>query len=132
MSINKIQQQASNQGGVAPKTSNKELGKDAFLQLLTTQLRYQDPLRPMEDKDFIAQMAQFSSLEQMQNLNLSFNLLRGAELIGRTITAKLTDSRGQETIISGMVTAAQKVDGQVKLTVNDQLVSLDQVVEVSL
>ncbi|AVX20768.1 flagellar basal-body rod modification protein FlgD [Carboxydocella sporoproducens DSM 16521] len=131
MTISKVQQ-TTNQGGVAPKANNKDLGKDAFLQLLTTQLRYQDPLRPMEDKDFIAQLAQFSSLEQMQNLNLNVNLLRGTELLGKTVKAKLTDEKGQERVISGLVTAAQKVDGQVKLTVNDQVVSIEQILEVSL
>lgn len=51
---------------------NNDLDKDAFLRLLVTQLRSQDPLSPMEDREFIAQMAQFSSLEQMQNLNEAF------------------------------------------------------------
>lgn len=49
-----------------------DLDKNVFLRLLTTQLSNQDPLNPMEDKEFIAQMAQFSSLEQMQNLNKIF------------------------------------------------------------
>jgi len=49
------------------KTDN--LDKDTFLKLLVTQMQNQDPLNPMEDREFIAQMAQFSSLEQMQQLN---------------------------------------------------------------
>ncbi|SMP47251.1 flagellar hook capping FlgD N-terminal domain-containing protein [Anoxynatronum buryatiense] len=52
--------------------NNSVLDKDAFLRLLVTQLSNQDPLSPMEDREFIAQMAQFSSLEQMQNLNDSY------------------------------------------------------------
>lgn len=51
--------------------SKNDLDKDAFLRLLTTQLSNQDPLNPIEDREFIAQLAQFSSLEQMQNLNKS-------------------------------------------------------------
>lgn len=54
------------------KTQGGDLDKDAFLRLLVTQLQNQDPLSPMEDREFIAQMAQFSSLEQMQNLNKIF------------------------------------------------------------
>jgi len=77
------------------------LGKDDFLQLLLTKLQHQDPLKPMEDADFIAQLAQFSSLEQMNNIAegiqasnqwdflqmQSLNNAMAAGLIGREITA---------------------------------------------
>lgn len=48
---------------------SSELGKDAFLTLLTTQLQYQDPSSPVKNEDFVAQLAQFSSLEQLSSLN---------------------------------------------------------------
>lgn len=56
----------------------KDMGKEQFLQLLVTQLKNQDPLNPMEDQEFIAQMAQFSSLEQLVNLNTSMEGLTEA------------------------------------------------------
>lgn len=64
------------------KNDNKsnDLDKDAFLKLLTTQLANQDPLNPIEDKEFIAQLAQFNSLEQMQGLNKNITVL-GEELL---------------------------------------------------
>ena len=57
------------------KTRSTNLGKDDFLKLLMTQLQNQDPSNPMEDTQFIAQMAQFSSLEQMTNMNSTFENL---------------------------------------------------------
>ena len=50
-----------------------ELGKDAFLTLLVTQLQHQDPLSPQDNSEFIAQLAQFSSLEALQNLSTNTN-----------------------------------------------------------
>ena len=62
-----------------PEGGRNQLGKDDFLKLLTVQLRYQDPLNPMENTEFIAQMAQFSSLEQLQNMNAGLKQNLGAE-----------------------------------------------------
>ncbi|WP_107923078.1 flagellar hook assembly protein FlgD [Lysinibacillus parviboronicapiens] len=61
------------------ETGNSELGKDAFLQLLITQLANQDPTNPMDDREFIAQMAQFSSLEQMQNMTKGLEALLASQ-----------------------------------------------------
>ena len=61
-------------GSTSPAPSSS-LDKDAFLKLLVTQLKYQDPSKPMDDTQFISQMAQFSSLEQMQQMNAGFTTM---------------------------------------------------------
>ena len=72
--------------------NTKELGKDDFLKILITQLKNQDPLKPMEDKEFIAQMAQLSTLEQIKNLSSGFdsmsaeiNSSNALSLIGKNV-----------------------------------------------
>lgn len=80
------------------KTSS-ELGKDDFLKLLITQLSNQDPTNPMEDTQFISQMAQFSSLEQITNMNESFSRMAGmlnsaqaSTTLGKTVEISLGDT----------------------------------------
>ncbi|HEY4601559.1 MAG TPA: flagellar hook assembly protein FlgD [Cerasibacillus sp.] len=70
-----------------PKTRvpSPELGKDEFLKILMTQLQNQDPLNPMEDRDFIAQMASFSTLEQTMNMANSIETLVQSQLVSPVI-----------------------------------------------
>ncbi|AZO94043.1 flagellar hook capping FlgD N-terminal domain-containing protein [Halocella sp. SP3-1] len=74
------------------REDSNDLDRDAFFKLLTTQMTYQDPLNPMDNTQFISQMAQFSSLEQMENMNANMTqflriqgLSEGASLIGKTV-----------------------------------------------
>ena len=68
------------------KPRNDGLGRDAFLQLLVTQMSHQNPLQPQEDGAFIAQLAQFSSLEQLTNID---GTLKGmADAMGVILPAK--------------------------------------------
>lgn len=77
---------------------NSELGKDEFLSLLVTQLQYQDPLDPMDNSQFVAQLAQFSSLEQMTNLNSAYaDQSALIQSMNNNLTASFV---GQEVVVS--------------------------------
>lgn len=108
------------------------LGKDDFLNLLVTQLRYQDPLNPTDDKEFIGQMAQFSALEQMQNLNGSFTATKAYAMIGKSILANIVDPSTKETAeIAGNVTSVKLNNGKYYVVVRGTEVLVDDVVSVA-
>lgn len=120
-------QSSSTTGTSSTNKSNDDLGKDAFLNLLITQLRYQDPMSPMEDKDFIAQMAQFTSLEQMQNMNSSMQMSQASSLIGMQV--RWTDANSQQEL-SGIVQSVRMVNNEPKLLVGNTSITLKQVTAV--
>jgi len=104
------------------------------MQLLLTQMRYQDPLNPMEDKDFIAQLAQLNTLEQLEQLNESLsdfmgqqNLLRGADLIGKTIRGTTADGE----YVEGIVVAVHTSGTEVVVSLGDKGVPLKDVSQVT-
>jgi flagellar basal-body rod modification protein FlgD len=112
-------------------TAQAMLGKDDFLKLLLAQLSNQDPLRPMEDTEFIAQLAQLNTLEQTQQMNQHLvdlvateGLSQAFALLGQEVEA--VDSTYE--LISGSVTAAMLVDGQPWVTVGETHVPLSAVI----
>jgi len=111
-----------------------DLDKNAFLKLLITELRNQDPLSPTDDKEFIAQLAQFSSLEQMQQVNKAMEAFvsnqvafQAAGLLGRTVSATASDGSA----ISGKVDSVRFEKGTPILKVGDAEVPLENIMSIS-
>ncbi len=111
--------------GKAPKP---QLDKDDFLKLLVTQLQHQDPTAPVEDKEFIAQMASFSSLEQMTNMSQGFSKLTGllasseaAGFLGKTVEVQDGDAT-----LTGVVNEVVRGDHPL-IGINGKYYDLDQV-----
>ena len=107
------------------KTGNDSLDKDAFLQLLVAQMKYQDPLEPTSNTEYISQYATFSELEQMQNLSASMDLFRASSLVGQTVLLKVTDSSGRTVNVQGNVDYVVYEKNKAYLSVNGDLYSMD-------
>lgn len=110
-----------------PAVANRATGKSTldandFLRLLTVQLQSQDPMKPMEDMQFISQMASFTSLEQMRGLSEDFKAFTATErlvgaqnYIGRIVTVKTDDG-----VTTGEVTAVTIEEGKPMLTIGSK------------
>ena len=134
MQLTSISGAASVSADGASAAIEETLGKDAFLRLLITQIRYQDPLSPLDDREFIAQLAQFSSLEQMQEMNAGLGIVQqmsaatqALSLVGRQITAQ---EPGTADPIVGTVEAVSFRNGVPMLIVSGREVGLPWVAEV--
>ena len=113
-------------GGKVGGASVDELGKDEFLLLLLAQLKNQDPLEPMENTEFISQLAQLRTLEQIQELTTLFSMDQAAALIGKNVRA----TTGSGDVVEGCVNSVRLEDGEVILVLDDGEVRLSDVVEV--
>lgn len=116
----------------APPMSSGELN-DAFMQLLLAELQNQDPLNPVEDTEFISQLAQLNTLQAMEQLNytmaaytISSSLMQGTMLIGRTVEA--LDANGET--ITGVVTGVSLVNGILMLELGEASVPLGAVLSI--
>lgn len=129
--INAVGSSGSTSTTTTTSSSNDFLGKDAFLNLLVTELRYQDPLDPLKDRDFIAQMAQFSTLEQMQNLYRVSEIQQATTMIGCSVIAQEFHEGGLTETVYGQVTGVRNYSGQTYLMLDSgREVKSDQVISV--
>lgn len=107
------------------KTNTDGMDKDAFLQLLVAQMQYQDPLEPTSNTEYIAQYAQFSQVEQMQNMAASTDLARASSLVGEQVYIKTTNSQGTTDYIYGKVDYVVYENNKAYLSINESLYSLE-------
>ncbi len=105
----------------ASEEASNSLGKDAFLQLLVTQMQNQDPLEPTTDTEFVSQLATFSQLEQLQNLTTTFESSQAMTLVGQNVILATTDSSDNTNYISGTVDFVNVSGDKVQLSVGGNL-----------
>lgn len=113
---------ASSSYHASGKTDSKagsDLDKDAFLQLLVTQMKYQDPMNPGDSTEYMSQLAQYSSLEATMNIGGAIDKSNGLNLVGQYVIMNSTDSSGNETMVSGLVQYATVKNGEVMVSIND-------------
>lgn len=112
-------------------TNSSALDKDAFLQLLVAQMKYQDPLEPTSNTEYISQYATFSELEQMQNMSSTMELSRAASLVGQTVVVETTDANGETMSDMGVVDYISYENSKALVWINGSSYALDDVKEVA-
>jgi flagellar basal-body rod modification protein FlgD len=96
------------------------IDKDAFLKLLVTQMQYQDPLEPTSNTEYMSQMAQFSSVEQIQNLSSVMSSGQSMNLTGQYVILNVPDAAGNISQVSGLVDYVTMTDGKAYFHIGDE------------
>lgn len=124
--MKKYNQTTTQKAEAEAKASNTS-DKDMFLNLMVTQMQYQDPLDPQDNSEYLAQMAQFTTLEIMENLGFSSEMSQANSMIGKIITCTANDG----TELTGPVDGTKVIKGEVFLCVGDQDIELGKVKSVA-
>ena len=122
----KIVETASQSSMKKTKTSSSNgMDKDAFLQLLVAQMKYQDPLEPTSNTEFISQYAQFSQVEQLQNMASNMDLQRASQLVGQEVRVKTTNSSGDTNYVEGKVDYVAYENGKAYLSIDGNMYAME-------
>lgn len=116
----------------ASNTSSTPKGydKDSFLQLLVAQMKYQDPLEPTSNTEYISQYATFSQVEQLQNMASTMELSRASSYVGKVVQISSTDSKGETTTVEGVVDFIKYESGKAYVSIEGNLYSADDITAV--
>lgn len=108
----------------------KGYDKDAFLQLLVAQMKYQDPLEPTDNSEYITQYATFSQVEQIQNMAASTELSRASGMVGKSVEVTTEDSNGAAKVIEGVVEFVKYENNKAYVSINGELYAASDVTAV--
>lgn len=106
------------------------LGKDDFLQLLVAQMKYQDPMEPTSNTEYIQQYATYSELEQMMNMSETMDLQRASTMVGQTVYVEYTTATGEDKAVEGVVDYVYYESGTPFVSINGELYKAEDVVSV--
>jgi len=111
------------------KSSGSDLSMNDFFTLLSAQLQYQDPMQPTDNSQFMAQMAQFSTLEQLQNLSKTMSISTATSSIGKYAVYNATDASGNTTQGAGTVDAVDLTSDTPTYLINGSWISQSNVTQ---
>jgi flagellar basal-body rod modification protein FlgD len=113
------------------KSNGNDLGYDQFLQLLCAEMQYQDPLEPTSNTEYVAQLATFSQMESMLNMQNTMERSSANELVGKYVIVNATSSvTGETTAIDGFVDFIHYENGKQYMSINGSLYSVDDLYEI--
>lgn len=111
----------------AKKSSENGMDKEAFLQLLVAQMKYQDPLEPTSNTEFVTQYAQFSQVEQLQNMAGNMELQRASNMVGQHVRVKTVSTGGDTNYVEGKVDYVAYENGKAYLSIGGKTYSIGDV-----
>ena len=123
-------EETQSESSVKKAASKTGMDKDAFLKLLVAQMKYQDPLEPTSNTEFISQYATFSQVEQMQNMAATMELSRASSMVGKLVAVETTDKLGDVKQLQGMVQYVTYENGKAYVSIDGNLYSADDVTAV--
>jgi flagellar basal-body rod modification protein FlgD len=121
----KSPESSSDAGGITVNT-------ETFLKLLVAQMQYQDPLEPQSNADFIAQLAQMSSLTEMQSMNSTMGTTKALDYVGKEVYASVLNSQtGVTEIYDGIVTGVTMKNGEAYVIMGKYAICVDDITAIA-